>query len=231
MRRILTLALLLAAAPVGAQRIGNEKEPKRPALPAGADTNSAGAYYYYGSSLLEKDPGKAADAFYWAARLDPSWSDPLYARRVALHMKDARNLVRYVFRDRAWVKNKEVKQIDSLYYHALLRNPFLYTKLDRVMAQRAIDEITRDMQGPPVFLRDDNTDPGWTAWLAYTESNYPRALDYYAKAIKKEPKEFGYHGGRARVFYQLTQFDSAIVEQNKLIEGARKSDKDKLVYV
>ena len=232
MRRLLTAAILLAAAPLQAQLlIGKEKEPRRPQLPAGADTNSALTYYYHGTTILENDAARAADAFYWAARLDPSLSDPFYGRRIALHMKDKRHMVRYVFGNRATLRAKEVRQIDSLQYHALLRNPFLYTKLDRVMLQAAIDEITREMGEPPAFLRADATDPGWSGWLAYTRAEYPKALEWYAKAIKKEPKAFGYHGARARAFYQMTQFDSAIVEQKQLIEKARKEDKDKLVYV
>jgi tetratricopeptide (TPR) repeat protein len=233
MRPSLAAALLFvtAASPLSAQLIGKEKAPKRPELQAGADTNSAGAFYYYGTYILERDPGKAADAFYWASRLDPSWADPLYARKIALHMKDRPNLVRYVFRDRALMRDKEVRQIDSLQYYALLRNPFLYTKLDRVMFQTALSDLTRGTGQLPLFLRSDESNPWLTAWLAYTNANFPRALEYYDKAIKKDKKDYSIHGDRARAFFQIANLDSAIVEQQKLIDAVRNEDKDKLVYV
>ena len=60
------LALLVAVSPVFAQK--NKGEPSRPPLPAGADTNDARAYYDFGLSKLEREPDRAADAFYWAVR-------------------------------------------------------------------------------------------------------------------------------------------------------------------
>jgi hypothetical protein len=63
-RRLLVVglaALALSAAPsLGAQKA----PPKRPALPAGADTNFAHAYYDRGLEVLEHAPAAAADAFY-----------------------------------------------------------------------------------------------------------------------------------------------------------------------
>ena len=211
-----------------AQRVGNEKAPRRPKLSADADTNSAAAYHFFGTSILEKDPAKAADAFYWASRLDPSWADPLYARRIALHMKDRRHLVRYVGGQRETVLDPETRRIDSLQYKALLRNPFLYTKLERVMVQRAVDEIT---YGPGATLTARTGNYPRAAWLAYSEGDFTRALEYYAKAIAQYPKAFGFHGARARVFYHLANYDSALVQQTLLLEGARKADADRLVYV
>src|SRR5206468_5794225 len=100
----------------------NGKVPKRPDLEAAADTNSAAAYYRYGVSVVEKDPRKAADAFYWATRLDPTWAQPLYARRIALLMADPRLLIGYMSRNRGVVQSKEAKSIDSLELRALMRD-------------------------------------------------------------------------------------------------------------
>ena len=72
---LLTLSLSLAA----------QNVPARPPLD-GADTNHAAAYYQYGLSVLAQDPFKAADAFYWASRIDPTWAQPLYAGRIAYLM-------------------------------------------------------------------------------------------------------------------------------------------------
>ena len=35
-----------------------------------------------------KEIRPAAAAFYWAARINPGWGEPLYARRAALIMRD-----------------------------------------------------------------------------------------------------------------------------------------------
>jgi hypothetical protein len=227
MRHLLAVGIALAAiiVPAQAQRLKNEKEPKRPKLFAEADTNSAGAYYYYGTSLLDKDAAKAADAFYWASRLDPSWADPLYARRIALLMRDKRQLIRYVVGDPGVVKDASIRQIDSLQYYALLRNPFLYTKLERTMLQTVYDEVFEGGRR----VEADRDDPGMVAWLAYSQADFPKALEYYAKAAKRQKREYWYHGARARVFYLVAQYDSAAAEQKLMIEGARTLDKDKLI--
>ena len=60
-----------------------QEPPPRPELAAGADTNSANAYYEFGLERLERRPKRAADAFYWACRLEPTWAEPWYAQWVA----------------------------------------------------------------------------------------------------------------------------------------------------
>lgn len=64
-----------------AQRLG--APAPRPRLEAGADTNDANAYYQYGLQTFDRDAASASAAFYWAARLNPGWGEPLYARRAA----------------------------------------------------------------------------------------------------------------------------------------------------
>src|SRR5215510_1330662 len=87
---LLSLCVVVASA-AGAQ----QKEPKRPKLDAQADTNDAAAYYYFATARLRTDPQKAADALYWATRLDPAWADAYYARRIALLLSDLPRLQRY----------------------------------------------------------------------------------------------------------------------------------------
>src|SRR4051812_1229809 len=54
------------------------KELPRPRLPAGSDTNSAAAYYKWGTRIAV--PTDTAEmALYWASRLDPEWAEPLFA--------------------------------------------------------------------------------------------------------------------------------------------------------
>jgi len=75
----LAFGLVLAAALTLQGQDSKKREPKRPKLDAGRDTNSAGAYHQHGMLHLAKRPQVAADAFYWAARLDPSIAEPCTA--------------------------------------------------------------------------------------------------------------------------------------------------------
>ena len=70
---------LLAAPALAAQ-----KPVHRPKLRDVTDTNDAQAYYDQGIQRFRDDPDFAADAFYWAARINPGSGDALYARRAAL---------------------------------------------------------------------------------------------------------------------------------------------------
>jgi hypothetical protein len=116
MRSLTTLSLLVA---LPLSLAAQDKEPKRPALFAGADTNDAQVYHDYGLGLMRTKPAEAADAFYWAARINPNNGDHFYARRVALLLTDKRRLQRYWGGDRSTLRTAEVKRIDSLYFHAL----------------------------------------------------------------------------------------------------------------
>ena len=77
--------LFLVASPLAAQRGG--KPVQRPKLRDVTDTNDAQAYYEAGLQRFRDDPGYAADAFYWAARLNKS---ALRARQVSARGGDIR---------------------------------------------------------------------------------------------------------------------------------------------
>ena len=112
---LLRLSLSLAA----------QNVPARPPL-HGADTNQAAAYYQYGLSMLAQDPFKAADAFYWAARIDPSWAQPLYAGRIAYLMgADDRVVIGYMDGNRSFTRSKDARRIDSLELRARMLDPFM----------------------------------------------------------------------------------------------------------
>ncbi len=142
MRRILpALLLLLAAAPAHAQR---DPAPHRPRLPVDADSNAAGSYYRMGEQLLQREPRQAADAFYWAAQLDPAWADPLYARYVALLMSDTRRLVLYMEGDRRTRGRPDVLRTDSLYLRALRMDPFVQRRFDRELIRLYVMSVMSD---------------------------------------------------------------------------------------
>src|SRR5438552_18521227 len=134
MRAVLLASLvasILATLPPAALQAQGGKVPKRPNLEEGADTNFAPAYYEFGMRKIERDPQKAADAFYWATRLDPAWAQPVYARRIALLMADPRLLVGYMRGNRRFLESKEARRIDSLELRALTLDPFLNRDLDK----------------------------------------------------------------------------------------------------
>ena len=233
------LILLVAGSPALAQK--NKGEPRRPALPAGADTNDAQMYYDYGLEKLEREPGKAADAFYWAMRLNPTWADAYYARRSALLLSDRFRFQRYYEDDRRTLESTEIRRIDSLYLHALTLNPFLYRKLDLVLSRaywsNIADEIARRndvsptevqfyidrmMQSAPASLR---------AWRAYGEGRFDDASRLYADAIKQSRYKAFLRINRGRLFFQLDKADSALGELTQALDEMRKLDRKDLIYV
>lgn len=236
----LVVALALVTQVASAQK--DKKEPRRPKLPAGADTNSAQVYYDYGLEKLDRDPEQAADAFYWSMRLNPVAAEAYYARRTALLMSDPYRLRRYMTGDKRTIQSDEIKRIDSLYWYSRTINPFLYRKLDlllfRTFISNLVEEYARQnnvsanevqyevdrelMTGAPASFRAER---------AYSEGRFDDALGYFADAIKKEHDNGEYRAERGQLFFQLNQADSALAELTQALEEMRKSDKKDLVYV
>ena len=221
-------AMVCAIAATSAASAQKEKAleiPKRPRLERGADTNNASAYYYQGMTWLRKTPAEAAAAFYWASRLDPSWAEPLYARRIAFHMSDLERFRKYLAGARYVIDSREVRHADSLLLKAMLRNPYVYRQLDRIL----IEELLRDENGTPgLFV---TTDPEFEGWLAYASGKFDRAIESYGRALRKKPDAHDLHESRAQAFYMVTQFDSAVAEMGKAIDGLRKEDEKRVTYL
>ena len=133
---LIFLAALLAAAPASAQR--RSEVPRRPRLPAEADTNSAVAYFRLGQQSLERRPELAADAFYWASQIDPGSAEALYGRYAALLMSNPQQLVRYYMDDRGTRTRPEVLRLDSLYFRALRLDPLLRPQFERELTRMFI---------------------------------------------------------------------------------------------
>lgn len=233
-------ALLVIGARADAQRDKQDKEPKRPQLWERADTNDAATYYNFGLDQIERDPKVAADAFYWATRLNPLHADAYYARRVALLLADKRRAARYYWGDRSTMRSKDIQRIDSLYLTALTLNPFLYEKLDRLIYQAAVDDFVnsqRDTDAGALRYAIDRMmytgGPGARAWAAYTEARFDDALRYYAQATKeaKARYKYLYRSRRGRIFFQLNQPDSALAELREAVEDLRKADERDFVYL
>jgi Tfp pilus assembly protein PilF len=220
---VLAVAALLIGTVSEAQK--KPKEPKRPKMDAGRDTNSAGAYYYWGIAQLERNPRGAEDAFYWASRLEPAWADPLYAQRIAFHMSNLERFWKYITGTKYVLKSPEIKRTDSLHFRAMLRDPFFFRRHDKMLIDRLIEELTGQYGGMI------SGDPEMRAWFAYSQTRFPEAVELYAKAIAKDPKDYELHAERARAFYHLARFDSAVAEMTRAIEGYRKEDEEDLVVL
>jgi tetratricopeptide (TPR) repeat protein len=219
----LAVAALLLAAVADAQK--KPKEPKRPKMEASRDTNSAGAYYYWGLGQMRSSPRSAQDAFYWASRLDPAWADPLYAQRIAYHLSDLERFWKYLNGTKYVLRAAETKRVDSLLFRAMLRDPFLFRRHDKMLIDRLVDELTDGYGGIM------GSSPSFLAWVAYSETRFPQAVELYAQAIAKKPKDYELHAERARAFFHMARFDSTVAEMNRALEGYRKDDEKDLVVL
>ncbi len=238
MRLFLAAALLLVlGSPASAQRGG---PPPRPDLPAGADTNEAMTYYNLGLALLRREPQRAADAFYWAAELNPGSADALYAQRIAILMSRPQVHNGYWRRDRRTARNPDVMRADSLYLRALELNPFLYHKLDGAFFDALIRGIAVRAVGPhgdtgeaeyQIRTYLSRASPDVKAWRAYTLGRFDDALRNYAVAIKAARKKASLRVDRGRLFFQLDRADSALAELTLAAEELRTTDAKDLVYI
>ena len=233
---VVVSVLVTAAQPAPAQQ--PKDAPRRPHLPAGVDTNNARVYYDFGIANLERDPEAAADAFYWATRINPVFADAFYARRCALLLTDKIRFQKYVEDDRGTLRSDEIKRIDSLYYVALTINPFIYRGLDARLFRKYLNdfaddfamrnnvsvqyEINRWLMDAPVAFK---------AWRAYGEGRFTDALKFYADAIKDARFKAELRADRGRLFFQTGQADSALTELTQSLDELRKADKKDLVYV
>lgn len=243
MRRTLLAALLLGVfipcAHAGAQ--DRAREPRRPRMAATADTNSAGAYYSHGVNLLRNRPVEAADAFYWATRIEPGMADAWYARRIALLMSQPERFGSYMQGNRRTVESREMRALDSLHLRALTLNPFFRMKFDKDAFEHWVRWSVRRSNPrehiDEAFLKfaiDDylrSGGPADRAWVAYAEGRFPAALDLYASALKDSRNPSGIHANRARIFLLLGRPDSALVQMGHAVDRMRERDDRRLVYL
>jgi tetratricopeptide (TPR) repeat protein len=237
----LVLFALLAAAPLASQR---SDVPRRPRLPAAADSNDARAYFRLGQDLLDRRPRDAADAFYWASQLEPGWADPLYGRHVALLMSDPRRLALYYAGDRQTRRSAAVQSIDSLYYRALRIDPFLQRRFDRELIRRWLVTVVsggeHDVDMPLVSFYSqrimDDLPPLARARILSGEGKLAQALAAFDQALRErnrrwsEPLRVIRHE-RARMFARAGNDSMALVElRHALDAGIEEEQGDELVF-
>lgn len=225
-------------APLAAQRLG--PEVPRPRITA--DTNDAQSYFDYGMSTFEANPRVSAAAFYWAARINPAWAEPLYARRAALLMAD-RSMLRKQFEGNRRTKDSpEFRRLDSLQFRALMLNPFLYRRLDHTMftayIRASVMERGRMSGGdqPSEAELDYYIDqylkragPWMRAWLAYGRADFAGALKSYEDAFGITREKSGIRLERGRIFGMIGQVDSAVAQMRLAVTELRNQDQKDLV--
>ena len=234
MRRHVVLILLLAAGTAPPLR-AQQRAPRRPRLEASADTNDAAVYFQVGLDRLERDPTTAADAFYWAARLDPMSPQALYARGVALLLRDPQRLVKYQQRDARILGLPAVRGIDSLRFLAEMQDPFLHRGLEELQLFMYAKNASRSEEW---FGSSSNTGAGTLTGgtraggstssgiaastehfleendqlargqLYYSQGELRSALQYLAIAMRNHELDWVY-AERARIFAEMRQTDSA----------------------
>lgn len=215
--------------------------PARPRLDVGADTNNPASYIQWATLRLRRNADEAAAGFYWATRLDPNNADAWYGLHVARLIARPENLIGWQQLDRAVLSLPEVKAIDSLKYRAQMVDPFFRESLDDVLLERYYVEFLMQRSAGRYSraaleydirnLIDRSTDEGDRAWLAATRGDYNQAVRYLAVLTRRYPRNFWIRAYRARVFMQLGNADSAVVDMRGAIEAARAADTTRMWHV
>ncbi len=243
-----TILLPVLASGLLSVSLAGQNIPKRPPL-NGADTNQAAAYYQYGLSMLQQDPQEASDAFYWAARIDPTWAQPLYAGRIAFLMgADDQFVIGYMDGKRSYTRSKDARHIDSLELRARMLDPFMERDLDKELQLRWLRALYDEDQ-----KSDGGTDdraqtlrfqyfverywahrraPRAEAMVAVSERRFPDALNLYREALSQDrDHQAEIHEARARSFYVMGNGDSARAEMEQAITKLREKDAKDFVWL
>jgi tetratricopeptide (TPR) repeat protein len=243
MRGILLLALaVLAAAPAGAQaRV--DAPPPRPAL-ADADSNDAGAYFRLGQQLLETEPGKAADAFWWASQIDPAWADPLYGLFAARLLREPSLLASYLEYDPRTGAVPGVLAVNRIYVRAVRMDPFLRPQFDREILERYAVAVAL---GPGVRPRTPSSadfylerqlermHPVMRGRVLAGEGRLVEALEVFDDALRRgrraNPGVQRYiRHWRARLFAQAGNDSMALAELRSAIEAGEEAEREDLRF-
>lgn len=222
---LLVTWLALAIAGVGALPAQSEpKLPRRPRLPEGQDTNSALTYYQLGVDVLARDVDRAADAFFWASRIDPGWAAPVYGRYAALLLvRNSFDVGLFLTDRRKAIQRDPLRKLDSMAYDAQLKNPFVDRRLDATVLSTWISRET----GGEFELRDlGRYDRRFTAWAAYARNDFQMANSVYREEIKRRPKDIDLRFMSGRSFFAQAQFDSARAAVEVALGLIRDSESD-----
>ena len=182
--------------------------PPRLRLSKSADINDWEAYFDYAVTLFPRLSNAADTALYWASRLDPSRSEPLFGRFAAFWLQDIGRFEAYL-RDRVLPRDSAaILAAESLAVRAFERNPFT----PRTLIMHPFDQL------PGPWGRDQITQ----AMIAYARLDYDRAAKLFAQVIARNPeRNVEWRWYRATVLVGAQQYDSALVEMNAMAATLR----------
>ncbi|MBK8247181.1 MAG: hypothetical protein IPK85_07300 [Gemmatimonadetes bacterium] len=235
MRTLILCGLLAASVVAEAQKGGNL--PKRPRDAAIADTNDARGYAEFARLNLVAKPGIAADAYFWASRLDPMQGEYFYGYAMGLVLKSP-SLVRSYLRSRAG-QSKDLRQVDSLLLRAHTIDPFLFRRFDRDLFFESV-RFAAMQDNPQVSVPELNfaltqylsgADVETRAWMAYANADFQQALKLYGEAMKGKKNAAGYHIERGRIQARIGQADSAIASFEAALKELRAREQKDVVVI
>jgi predicted Zn-dependent protease len=237
MRSILFAGVLLVV-----PALLSAQSPERPQLPPGADANDPSEYMRLGEANLERDPRKAQDAFVWATRLAPNSADAWHGRWVSYLLAHPAKLDSWMRGDRRAMKSKELIAVDSIRLAIHGMNPFYFGRYDRLLFKTYIDRGLQRSLGPAYeearaeiefhmenYLHQQG--PEMSGWLAYTQRQFPEALDLYTRALKRTNDRAGVHWRRAELFFHLGRTDSAVASMQAAVTERGAQNEDKLTHI
>ena len=210
---VLVAALAATATTAAAQKKG--REPERPRLAAGADTNDAESYHEF--AIRPDVPWKKSyDAEYWAYRLDPLTPAYLYGQWMSLWYKQSPEW-RDEFRAGAEfiVKSKEARELDSLFLEAQTHDPFVHLYNTVCYVPEWITQVRSAVT---------------RAYVYYDGGCYARAAATFDTALAKHPKRLSMRLDRARASYWVEHYGNAIKELRIVLDTLRARDQKKLVH-
>lgn len=247
------IAVMTASSP-GARAQNAAAIPARPGIGVNADTNDAKAYYAWGTARLSASAEEAARAFYWAARIDPSWADAYYAEWAARQMSEPHRLDLYLKGDKGVRRSSEIRAIDSLYLRAVRLNPFLIRRYEGMMYEQSnafggttttvgrletVNTTTVDSSMipgpgfgmPPRPTAGTPTRRGSSSvyakpWIAYSMQNYPRALQDWAALLPSSKDRSVIFAQRGWIFALVASYDSAAAQLRQAAAEWRADEKD-----
>ena len=217
MRRL--LLALLALVPLLAAPLGAQEPLLPPKIDKNHDPNDWESYYDIGVDQLPRMAGKADAAFYWAARHDPTRAEPIFGRWVAFWMADVSEWPDYLDGNLRVLEKHEVIAADSGRYRAWERNPFVNEALVALLDKKA-------------FGSSYSADLLSQGWVDYVNQRYQDAISNYTAAMGDGKKErYLIHFEIALVYTQMSRFDSAAWQVEKLLEAMRSDDRKHIVYL
>lgn len=231
--RVLLVALAVVSVltlPLEAQR--NRREPRRPRLSSTADTNDVNAYLNHGARTVEDNATTAAEAYYWAMRLDPGNADALYGLRTARLMQRQSVFLRYMQGDERTVFSDEMQSNDSLYFKALQLDPFLHEQHARTVLfnyyRKAIASgINQGEIDHYVNQRLDASPPSTRARMAAAQGQVVLADQLYSEAIGQARNPSYLYIERGRLNAISGRIDEAVFDFTSALERLSRDEEKK----